>query len=234
MAVYGDNYDYGESPYYKDEEAPVEPQNYYVDLGRAEAGVGTEEDPFNYPQFANYFNEFAGVDCGVVATDGDVLNLKGIANLIGVNSFLYIGNDIAGTITVKPWDWTRNGIWIVETKDNTESSISIVSNRDDKVVDHLILEGFAFLLNNEYNDGVTVTDIDYPGSNVVIEYKNHQIYCRDGHIFEVPFYDYTVKHNGFTFYCDTLTIDGIGAYPSIFQDGVVKANNIIEFTPPPV
>lgn len=228
MAVYGNNYDYGDSPLYKDEEAPVEAQNYYVDLSQVETGIGSEDEPFNDPQLVNYFDASEGDDCGVVPGDGDILNVKGTASLISRNAFIIINRDIVGTIIIKPWDWARNGIWLIETKDAIEETLYVVRNENERIVDHLILEGYAFLQNKE-NGIVIATYIDYPGSGVIIEHKNHQIYCRYGDIYEVPAYDYTIKHNGFTFYADSLIIDGVGTYPSSFQDGVAKVNGIVEY-----
>jgi len=232
MADYGNNYDYGDSPFYKDEDAPVVANNYYVDLSKPSVGNGSEEDPFNYPQFINYFNTSDGNNCGVTPGNGDILNLKGIANLIGRDNFLHINRDIVGTITVKPWDWVRNGIWLVETKDNDTSVMKVISNQDSKIVETLELEGFAFLLNNSENERVEITSVEYVGEDMfdsaVIVYRNHHIYCRNNDIYERPVDSVFARHRGFTFNTDNFFMNSsFDGYNSYYRDGVIKANNII-------
>jgi len=236
MAEYGNNYDYGESPYYKDEEAPIEAQNYYVDLGKADTGDGSEEDPFNYPQLINYFDDTDGEACGITPGDGDVLNLKGIANVIGRDNFLHINRTVDGEVILQPWDWARNGIWLVETKDNDTSVMKVLSNQDEQFIRRLYLKGFAFLLNNSENERVEITSVEYEGEDIYdsvrIFYQNHHIYCRNNDIYERPFDSVFVDHSAFTFNTDNFYMKSdFDGYHTSYQDGVINANSIIPTEP---
>lgn len=231
MAEYGNNYDYGESPYYKDEDAPIVADNFYCDFGKIAVGVGSEIDPFNHEQFINFFDPTDGAACNVVPSDGDAMNVKGVANLINGPSFIHMNQAVIGTVTVRPWDWIKNGIFLVETIGLDSSNIYVVANEGDLVIDHLVVEGFALLQNNAGTPVVHLTNVATTNP-FLLELKNYQIYCRDSDIDCIPSDDFTSKHYGFTYYANDVTIGDIGGTSVLsMQDGVIKADNIYESFP---
>lgn len=197
--------------------------NYYF-IDKESTGAGTEVDPFNYRQFINYFDASDGIDCGVTPADGDILNIKGIINLIDRTTFLHINKTILGTITVKPWDWAKNGIWLIETRDLDTTELKLLANESDHYITELIIEGFAFLQNNSNADTeVKLTDFATSTADSTIKLKNYMIYCLDGNIDCRVNPNFISKSYGFNFYGKEVDFGhgGMGLY---FYDGTIKAD----------
>jgi len=233
VAQYGDNYNYGQSPYYKDEGDPFVPGDYYFDFDRIELGIGSVIDPCNYEQFVNYFDPADGTPCNLAPTFGDVLNIKGVANLIGRTYLININNTVDGMVTVRPWSITQHGIWLVETRDLDASSITFIKNESDNYITNLVVGGFAFLQNNISSPtAVKITDITYSGTGPVIAMKNCMIYCRDGNVDLSANANCASKYYGYSILANEVDFGYEGSGNLLYlDDGSIKTNLLIDSSP---
>lgn len=229
MAQYGDNYNYGVSPYYKDEDDPLVSGNYYFDFDRTESGAGLIIDPCNYEQFVNYFDPADGVPCNLAPTFGDILNIRGVAKLIGRTYLININNTVDGLVTVRPWSITQYGIWLVETRDLDTSSITFIKNESNNYINNLVVEGFALLQNNVSSPtAVKMTDITYSGSGPVIAMKNCMIYCRNGNVNLAANNNCASKYYGCSIYANEVDFGAVTGNLLTMDDGSIKANLLVD------
>jgi len=225
VAGYGENYNYGQSPYYKDEEDPFVPGDYYFDFDRVESGIGSADDPCNYEQFVNYFDPADGVPCNLAPTFGDILNIRGVAKLIGRTYLININNTVDGMVTVRPWSITQYGIWLIETRDLDTSSITFIKNESDNYITNLVVEGFAFLQNNANSPtAVKITDMTYSGSGPTTYMKNCMIYCRNGDVDLAANANWASRYLGYSICADNVDFGPETGNLLYLDDGSIKAN----------
>lgn len=229
MAQFGSNYNYGLSPYYKDEDDPFVPGDYYFDFDQVETGAGSADDPCNYEQFVNYFDPTDGDPCNLAPTFGDVLNVRGVAKLISRAYFININNSVDGMITIRSWSITNHGIWIVETRDLDSSFLTFIKNESDNYITNLVVEGFAFLQNNTNSPtAVKMTDIIYSGTGPTIHMKNCMIYCRNGNVNLAANANCASRYYGYSICAGDVDFGAAGGNLLYLDDGSIKADLLID------
>jgi len=231
MAQYGNNYDYGQSPYYKDEGDPFVPGNYYCDLSRVGLGDGSEGDPFNYEQFVNYFDPTDGDPCNISPTFGDIINTKGVANLVTRAYLINIKNTVPGIVTVRPWSFTQHGIWLIETRDIDSASFTFIKNESDNYINNLSVEGFGLLQNNPGPVAVKMTDVILSSSGPAIAMKNCMIYCRNGNVNFSTHQNCISKYYGYSVWANEVDFGSSSNNPLSLNDGSIKANLLKDVSP---
>jgi len=231
VAQYGNNYDYGQSPFYKDEGDPAIPGNYYFDFDRIGIGIGSEGDPCNYEQFVNYFDPADGVPCNLAPTYGDILNVKGVAKLISRSYLININNTVAGMVTVRPWSITQHGIWFVETRDLESASLTFIKNESDNYINNLTVEGFGLLQNNSGPVAVKMTDVTLSSSGPLIAMKNCMIYCRDGDVDLSTHQNCISRYYGYSILANEVDFGSSDGNPLFLDDGSIKANLLKDVSP---
>jgi len=228
MAQFGNNYDYGQSPYYKDEDGPFTPGDYYFDFDRVAIGIGSASDPCNCEQFVNYFDPADGTPCNLAPTFGDILNVKGVAKLISRTHLININNTIEGLVTIRPWSLTQHGVWFIETRDLDSSSITFIKNESDNYINNLVVEGFGLLQNNPGLATIKMTDIAYSGAGPVISMKNCMIYCRDGNVDLAANANCASKYYGYSIWANEVDFGSVTGNLLYLDDGSIKANLLID------
>jgi len=229
MAQFGNNYNYGVSPYYKDEGDPLVPGDYYFDFDKVETGIGSVEDPCNYEQFVNYFDPADGAPCNFAPTFGDILNIRGVAKLIGRTYLININNTVEGLVTIRPWSITQHGVWLIETRDLDTGLITFIKNESDNYINNLVVEGFALLQNNASSPtAVKMTGITYSGSGPVITMKNCMVYCRSGNVDLAANANCASKYQGYSIWANEVDFGAVTSNLLTMDDGSIKANLLID------
>jgi hypothetical protein len=173
----------------------------YVDGDRSSSGDGSNNSPFNYGQLRNYFNPDEGVACNTLPADGDIIFFRGTADIINHNSFITIKNTLPGTIIIKAWDISKNGLWKIESRNVNDPELAMISNVSSGKIDSIDISDCIFLSNSPNTNVARIeSETVEPGSNIKI--KNSIVYVRDGDLILGSSAGVIKELNGCTIRCD--------------------------------
>lgn len=216
-------------------------RSLYYDFSQVGDGAGTQANPFNFPQYKNYFDQVAGNPAFIIPVDGDTLFVRGSTNILSTDFVFNIDRTVDGTVLVKAWDLNKYGIWIMDTVDNVSGSniFSMFTNSNDNYIKDFIIQDFAMLENDSNGNLVFDTMLPYSISGTVdadtrVTIKNSMFYLKNALFFatggstNIELYMYGCTINTPSYFM----VDGADIKDKRFFDCKIKALQFIQFAIP--